>query len=294
LSNREISALNNPSPIEVDKTEKVAISGFYDDSYYMAIHNKASYYPADKSTIDAYGFNDYVYRFIVGKNSRIVMYSIYKQMHDKRLPRFDVVYNMDGSVHTILETVKELGYGMRDCFEDNDGVVFHLIEEEKLPDVNKVAPPMQYDLKINKYSDVLFILERFKHRKNVKYRMHLTVGSEEIFPRQTVTDEEKIQINGSNVGYQAVSYGLECNECNYIVMVIKIPNTNNKLTYRFMNIFEIIKQYRGNNEELDSRLEDKNIVLDGDIPRKRKHNSETDSYASLKTTRDFYSKKDDI
>jgi hypothetical protein len=38
-------------------------------------------------------------------------------------------------------------------------------------------------------------------RRNVKYRMHLTEGTEEVYPRQTVTDEERIQINGPNIKY---------------------------------------------------------------------------------------------
>jgi hypothetical protein len=48
---------------------------------------------------------------------------------------------MDGSVHTLVEIVKELGFTCRDCFEDY-GVVFVLIGEEKLPNVIKVAPPL--------------------------------------------------------------------------------------------------------------------------------------------------------
>jgi hypothetical protein len=83
---------------------------------------------------------------------------------------------------------------------------------------------------------------------------------------------------------------------NYIIMEINIPNTDNKCTYRFMNIFEIINQYRVKlfeNEELDSRAEDKeNIVLDGGLAKKRQHNSDTDSYASLKTTAEFYENDD--
>jgi hypothetical protein len=51
LRNKNISAPNTPSATEVDKTEKPAMSGFYDDSYYMAIHNKSSHYVADESYI---------------------------------------------------------------------------------------------------------------------------------------------------------------------------------------------------------------------------------------------------
>jgi hypothetical protein len=217
---------------------------------------------------------------------------------EKKTPRFDVVYDMDGRVHTIVETVKELNITFRNCFEDKDDVVFVLIEKEKLPDVNKDAPPLQFKYNINKYGDVLFIVEVFKGRKNVKYRMHLTEGNEQVYPRQTVTHEEKEEINGPNIKYRAVRYGFDGIDCNYIIMEIKIPNTNNGFTYSFMDIFEIIDQYRvrprqSDNDELDSRAEDmENIVLDGAIAKKRKHNSDTDSYASLKTTKDFYENND--
>jgi hypothetical protein len=199
LRNKNISIPNTASVNEVDKTEKTVVSEFYDDSYYMAIHNKISYYPADESNICAYGFNDYVYKFTVRKKSRIVEYSIYKQLPGKRLPRFDVVYNMDGSVHTVIESVKELGYMFRDCFEEKFGMIFVLTGKEILPDVNKVAPPLQFKYNINKYNDVLFILEGYGKTKNVKYKMHLTESTEEVYPRQTVTDEEKIQINGLDI-----------------------------------------------------------------------------------------------
>jgi hypothetical protein len=299
LRNKNISTPNTQSATEVDKTEKTAVSEFYDDSYYMAIHYKTSYYPADESNIYAHGFNDYVFKFTVRKKSRIVEYSIYKQVNEKKLPRFKVVYNMDGSVHTILEVAKELGYKFKDCFEDKMGMIFVLTGEEMLADVNKDAPALHFEYNVNKYNDVLSILEGYGNRKNVKYRMHLTEGTEQIYSRQTVTDEENIKINCPDNAYRAVRYGLDGNGCNYIVMEIKIPNTNG-FTYRFMNIFEIIDQYRvkpresEDDEELDSRAEDmENIVLDGAIAKKRQHNSDTDSYASIKTTRDFYSKKDD-
>jgi hypothetical protein len=67
LRNKNISIPNIPSVNEVDKTKKTVVSEFYDDSYYMAIHNKTSYYPADESNIYAHGFNDYVYKFVVEK-----------------------------------------------------------------------------------------------------------------------------------------------------------------------------------------------------------------------------------
>jgi hypothetical protein len=47
MSNNNISLPNTPSANEVDKNEKVAITEFYTDSYYMALRNKTSYYPAD-------------------------------------------------------------------------------------------------------------------------------------------------------------------------------------------------------------------------------------------------------
>jgi hypothetical protein len=154
LKNKNLSTTNTPSVNEVDKTKKTIISDFYDDSYYMAVCNETNYYPADESNICAYGFNDYVYKFTVRNKARIVEYSIYKQVVDKKLPRFDVVYNMDGSVHTIIESVKELGYMFRDCFEDKMDMIFVLTGKEMLPDVNKDAPPLQFQYNINKYNDV--------------------------------------------------------------------------------------------------------------------------------------------
>jgi hypothetical protein len=68
LSNKE----NIPSPIDIDKTDKAVATEFYFDSYYMAIHKKNSYYPADNYSIFAHGFNDYIYQFFVEKKSRIV------------------------------------------------------------------------------------------------------------------------------------------------------------------------------------------------------------------------------
>jgi hypothetical protein len=207
---------------------------------------------------------------------------------------------MDGSVHTVVETVKKLGDTLRDCFENNS-VAFLLVGEVILPEVNKEAPPLRFEYNINDYGDVAFILEEFENRKNVLYKMHLTEGGEEIYKRQTVTDEMKVQVNGENNIYEAVWFGVEGDLYNYIVKKIKIPNTNNRFTYRFMNIFEIIDQYRvaprqsGGDDELDSRAEDmKNIVLDGPKPRKRRHDSDTESnnsYGSIESTTRFYSKK---
>jgi hypothetical protein len=74
----------------------------------------------------------------------------------------------------------------------------------------------------------------------------------------------------------------------FIVKMIRIPNMENKYTYRFMDIIGIIVQYgiTIGDEDVDSRMDDKG-------GKKRQHNSDSDSYDSLKTTRDFYSKKDD-
>jgi hypothetical protein len=203
---------------------------------------------------------------------------------------------MDDTVHTVVETVKKLGDTLRDCFEDNFHLVFLWVGQEMVPEVNKIAPPLQFEYDINDYGDVTFILEEFKKRKNVLYKMHLTDGLEDIYKRQTVTEEMKMQVNGQNNIYKAVSYGLDSNVCNYTVKMIKIVNTNNRFMYRFMNIFEIIDQHRvsanptADVDELDSWANDmKNIVMDGAKPRKRKHKSETDSYSSLKTTSEFYS-----
>jgi hypothetical protein len=66
LKNKNISTANTQSAVEVDKTEKPALSGFYADSYYMALRNKISYYPVDNYSIFAHGFNDYIYQFLYG------------------------------------------------------------------------------------------------------------------------------------------------------------------------------------------------------------------------------------
>jgi hypothetical protein len=40
LKNKNISTLNTPTANEVDKTEKPALSGFYNDIYYMALRRR--------------------------------------------------------------------------------------------------------------------------------------------------------------------------------------------------------------------------------------------------------------
>jgi hypothetical protein len=39
---------------------------------------------------------------------------------------YKIVYKMDGLVHTVVETVKELGCTLRDCFEDKTPLIFQL------------------------------------------------------------------------------------------------------------------------------------------------------------------------
>jgi hypothetical protein len=74
--------------------------------------------------------------------------------------------------------------------------------------------------------------------------MHLRDGIEQIYKTQIATDEVKTKINGVNNIYKAVPFGYDSKLSNYIVKMIKIPNTDNKVTYRFMDIFEIIDQHR--------------------------------------------------
>jgi hypothetical protein len=88
---------------------------------------------------------------------------------------------MDGSVHTIVETVKKLGDMLRDCFEDNFRLVFLLTGQAVLPEVNKNASSLRFKYNINDYGDVTFILEKFKKRENMLYKMHLTEGLEDIY-----------------------------------------------------------------------------------------------------------------
>jgi hypothetical protein len=70
---------------------------------------------------------------------------------------------MDGSVHTVVETVKKLGDTLRDCFENN----FHgflLVGDAVLPEVNKNAPPLRFEYDINDYGDVCHLYWRSLRR----------------------------------------------------------------------------------------------------------------------------------
>jgi hypothetical protein len=232
----------------------------------------------------------------VRKGSDVIEYTLQKPDANKRSSRYDVVYKMNGSVFTIVETVSELGGTLRDCFEDNIYYVYELKGEDILPTVNKIAPKLQYNLEINTGGDVEFVVEEFGGRKNVYYRMHLLQAMEQIYI-QTATDEMKRQVNGLNNVYKTVPYGYDGKPCNYIVKMIRIPNTENKYPYRFMDIIGIIVQYgiTVGDEDVDSRADDMvDMEVDDEGRKKRQHNSDSDSYASLKTTTDFYSKKDDI
>jgi hypothetical protein len=147
---------------------------------------------------------------------------------------------MDGSIYTVVETVKELDNTLRDCFENKNNLTFQLTGHSMLPGIPRIPPKMEYKLNVNQYGDVVFILEIFNKRKNVYYRMHLRDGIEQIYKMQTVTDEIKTKINGVNNIYKAVPFGYDGILSNYIVKMIRIPNTDYKITYRFMDIFEII------------------------------------------------------
>jgi hypothetical protein len=68
----------------------------------------------------------------------------------------------------------------------------------------------------------------------------LREGIEEIYRGKTATDEIKIKINGLNNICKVVPFGYDGRLSNYIVKMIKIPKTDNKFTYSFMDIFEII------------------------------------------------------
>jgi 5'-3' exonuclease len=105
---------------------------------------------------------------------------------------------MDGLIYTVVETVKKLENTLRNCFEDKNNLTFQLTGQSMLPGIPRIAPKMEYKLNINKYGDVVFILENFNKHKNVFYRMHLRDGIEEIYKEQTATDEVKIKINGLN------------------------------------------------------------------------------------------------
>jgi hypothetical protein len=127
--------------------------------------------------------------------------------------------------------------------------------------------------------------------------MRLTEGSEEIYKWQTVTDEMKVQVNGQNNIYEVVAYELEGSMCNYIVKKIKIPNTNNRFTYLFMNIFEIIDQYRVAPRQSGDGFKDgrhEEYSYGWSETKKKKHDSDTESnnnYGSIESTTRFYSKK---
>jgi hypothetical protein len=68
----------------------------------------------------------------------------------------------------------------------------------------------------------------------------------------------KRQVNGPNNVYKVVPYGYDGRLCNYIVKMIKIPNTEKKYTYSFMDIIGIIVQYgiTVGDEDLHSRADD--------------------------------------
>jgi hypothetical protein len=68
MNDNNISALQEQDREEISKIEKHAVREFYEHSYYMAIHNKVNYYLEDSASINANGFNDYVYQILVQKN----------------------------------------------------------------------------------------------------------------------------------------------------------------------------------------------------------------------------------
>jgi hypothetical protein len=128
----------------------------------LAIHNKTNYYP-DKNYFNIYanGFNDNTYLFREVKNSNVIQYTLNKPEPDKGLPRFDIVYKMDGSIYTVVETVKKLENTLRDCFEDKNHLTFQLTGQSTLSSIPRIGHKMQYQLNINEYGDVVFILENF-------------------------------------------------------------------------------------------------------------------------------------
>jgi hypothetical protein len=87
------------------------------------------------------------------------------------LPIYNIVYKIDGSVHTVVEIVRQFRNTLRDCFEDKHPLHFELRGQTILPDVPKITPKMEYNFNINNYSDVIFILEEYNKKKNVKYVM---------------------------------------------------------------------------------------------------------------------------
>jgi hypothetical protein len=123
---------------------------FYNDSYYSAIYNKTNYYPDDNT-----------YLFTVVKNFNVIQYALSKPDPDKGLPRFDVVCKMDGSIYTVVETVKKLGNVLGDYFEDKNHLTFQLTKQFILPGISRIEIKSEYKLNINQYGDVVFILESF-------------------------------------------------------------------------------------------------------------------------------------
>jgi hypothetical protein len=97
IHDRNISVPDIQSQKEISKIGKQPEREFYNDSYYLAIHNKTNYYPDENYfIIYANGFNDNTYLFTVGKNSNVFQYALNKPEPNKGLPRFDIVYKMDG------------------------------------------------------------------------------------------------------------------------------------------------------------------------------------------------------
>jgi hypothetical protein len=47
---------------------------------------------------------------------------------------------MDGSIYTVIETVKELENTLRDCFEDKNHLTFQLTGQSTLPGILNIAP----------------------------------------------------------------------------------------------------------------------------------------------------------
>jgi hypothetical protein len=182
MRDRKISVPEIESQNEISKLEKQAVREFYNDSYYLAIHNKTNYY-SDENYLSIYanGFNDNIYMFMVVKNSNVIQYTLNKPELDKKLFRFDIVYKMDGSIYTVVEIVKELENTLRDCFEDKNNLTFRLTGQSILSGIPRIAPKMEYKLNINKYGDVVFILENFNKHKNVFYRMLLGDGIEKMY-----------------------------------------------------------------------------------------------------------------
>jgi hypothetical protein len=77
---------------------------------------------------------------MVVKNSNNIQYAFNKPEPDKGLPRFDVVYKMDAWIHTVVETGKELGNTLRDCFEDKNHLTFQVTGQLMLPCILRLVP----------------------------------------------------------------------------------------------------------------------------------------------------------